>query len=371
MLGLDPGIHHKDGNMKKKIKILIICVAAVLLIGAGLVVLKTLLSSKGSEKVYYTANLETYENVIEISGTVAAAQQQTLQARSAGTVTAVYVKAGDKVKKGDVIIQLDDSEQLYNLEKQEYSMATKKLTASARELKLLETERNSLLQKVENRKVTATFDGIIADLDVAVGDSLEAKDTVGTLVNIDYLTAEVEVTETDVSKLQIGQTVNFTFPAYSGKTVSGYVTGWPAIGEITSRGATVVKVKLRIDDYPDEILPNYSFTGKIEISPTEQYVVVSRYAIGYENKEPYVVLAKGEQKKSVKVQPYGSEYVKVLEGLEGGEVLLQQSTPKRSGSNRNRTGSSGGNQGRSNGGSSSSGGFPGGGFPGGGPGGPM
>ncbi len=350
--------------MKRKIKIIIICIAVLMVIGAGLVLLKTLLGSKNDEKVFYTANVETYENVIEISGTVAAAQEQTLQARSAGTVTAVYVKAGDKVKKGDVIIQLDDSEQLYNLEKQEYNMATKKLTASARELRLLETERNSLLQKVEDRKVTATFDGIIADLDVAVGDSLEAKDTVGTLVNIDYLTAEVEVTETDVSKLQIGQTVNFTFPAYGKETVTGYVTGWPAIGEITSRGATVVMAKLRIDQYPDEILPNFSFTGKIEISPTEQYVVVSRYAIGYENKQPYVVLAKGNEKRTVKVQPYGSEYVKVLEGLEGGEVLIQQSTPKRSGMNRNRNGGSGSKK-NGNSDAGGSGGFPGGGFPGG------
>ena len=347
--------------MKKKIKIILICVAALVVIAAGLVVLKTVLSSKGTEKVYYTANVETYENIIEISGTVAAAQEQTLQARSAGTVTAVYVKAGDKVKKGDVIIQLDDSEQLYNLEKQEYNMATKRLTASERERKLLETERNSLLQKVEDRKVIATFDGIIADLDVAVGDSLEAKDTVGTLVNIDYLTAEVEVTETDVSKLEVGQKVTFTFPALSKKTVEGYVVGWPAIGEVTSRGATVVMVKLRIDDYPEAILPNFSFTGKIEISPTEEYVVVSRYAIGYENKEPYVVLAKGEQKKSVKIQPYGMEYVKVLEGLEGGEVLLQQTTPKQSGMNRNRNRNQSSTSNKNGGGAP----FPGGGFPGG------
>jgi len=347
--------------MKKKIKIILICVAALVVIAAGLVVLKTVLSSKGTEKVYYTANVETYENIIEISGTVAAAQEQTLQARSAGTVTAVYVKAGDKVKKGDVIIQLDDSEQLYNLEKQEYNMATKRLTASERERKLLETERNSLLQKVEDRKVIATFDGIIADLDVAVGDSLEAKDTVGTLVNIDYLTAEVEVTETDVSKLEVGQKVTFTFPALSKKTVEGYVVGWPAIGEVTARGATVVMVKLRIDDYPEAILPNFSFTGKIEISPTEEYVVVSRYAIGYENKEPYVVLAKGEQKKSVKIQPYGMEYVKVLEGLEGGEVLLQQTTPKQSGMNRNRNRNQSSTSNKNGGGAP----FPGGGFPGG------
>ena len=114
---------------------------------------------------------------------------------------------------------------------------------------------------------------------------------------------------------------------------------------------------------PEAILPNFSFTGKIEISPTEEYVVVSRYAIGYENKEAYVVLAKGEQKKSVKVQPYGSEYVKVLEGLEGGEVLIQQSKPRASGMNRNRPGSSSGNSKNKNSGGGMPGGFPGGGAP--------
>ena len=345
--------------MKKKIKIIIIIAVVLALIAAGLVVLKTLLSSKKTEKVFYTANVETYENVIEISGTVAAAEEQTLQALSAGTVTAVYVKAGDHVKKGDVIIQLDDSEQIYNLEKHDYNTATKRLTSSERELKLLETERATLVRKVNDRKVTATFDGIIADLKVAVGDSLAAQDKIGTLVNTDYLTAEVEVTETDVSKLKIGQKVEFTFPAYSDSTVEGYVTGWPAIGSVTSRGATIVKVNLRIDNYPEEILPYFSFTGKIEISPTEKYVVVSRYAIGYENKEPYVVLAKGEEKKSVKVQQYGREYVKVLEGLEGGEVLLQQSTPKVSGQNRNRNNNQNNNPGGGGTGSRSGGGFPG------------
>ena len=351
--------------MKKKIKILlfvIIGIAFVFLILFGL--RKLVSNNKKGGQVTYTANKETYENVIEISGTVSAAQEQTLQALSAGTVTAVYAKAGDHVKAGDVLIQLDDTEQLYNLEKQEYDMATKRVSGSARELKLMETQLLALKQKVSDRKVVATFDGVIADLDVAVGDSLEAKDKVGTIVNVDYLTAEVEITETDVSKLQVGQTVLFTFSAYSDETVTGYVTSWPAIGEITSRGATIVKAKVRIDEYPEGILPNYSFTGKIEISPTEEYVVVERYAIGYENKEAYVVLAKTGEKKSVTVIPYGSDYVKVTQGLEGGEILLQQSTPKSSGMNRNRDSSS---KNKDNNNAGGFGGMPGGGGPGGGP----
>lgn len=331
--------------MKKSVKITLICVCAAAVLAAGLIITRKVLASRKTDKTIYRANKETYENVIEISGTVAAAQEQKLQALSAGTVIGVYVKAGDKVNKGDVIIQLDDSEQVYNLEKQEYNMAAKKVSGSARELKLMETERQALIQKVQDRRVVATFDGLIADLDVAVGDSLEAKDPIGTIVNVDYLTAEVEVPETDVSKLKIGQEVEFTFNAYKDTKVIGHITGWPAIGEITSRGATIVKAKIRIDDYPEQILPNYSFTGKIQISAKEEYVVVERYAIGYENKEPFVVLAKTGEKRSVMVEPYGRDNVKVLEGLEGGEMLLQQSTPKKSGQNRNR-----GQGGRGNGG---------------------
>lgn len=345
--------------MKKKgLKIFLICLIVAAVIAGGLIGLKTILAKKNTEVVYYTVNKEIYENVIEISGTVAAAQEQTLQALSAGTVMDVFVKAGQKVKKGDVLILLDDTTEQYNLAKHDYDMDKARITGSAKELKLMQTQRLSLLRKIEDRKVVATFDGIIADFDVAKGDSLEAKDKVGTIVNIDYLTAEVEVAETDVSKLKIGQPVSFEFPAYPEAVVQGYVVSWPAIGEVTSRGATIVKVKVRIDEYPPEILPNFSFTGKIEISPKEEYLVVERYAIGYENKEPYVVLAKGNEKVPVQVQPYGRDYVKVISGLKGGERVIQQSKPMASGANRNR-----GNNSRGG----TPGGFPGGGMPGGAP----
>ena len=345
--------------VKKLVKGIIITLVVLAVIAGGLVGLRFYFNRSTEEVVTYRVKKEVYENVIEISGTVAAAQQQTLQALSAGTVMGVYVKAGDRVKKGDVIMKLDDTTEQYNLAKHDYEMDKTRITGSAKDLKLMQTQRLSLLQKIADRKVVATFDGIIADLDVAVGDSLEAKDKVGTIVNTDYLTADVEVTETDVAKLKVGQNVDFTFAAYDQAVVHGYVVSWPAIGEITSRGATIVKVRVRIDEYPAEILPNFSFTGKIQLSPTEEYLVVERYAIGYEDKEPFVVIAKTGEKKKVKVQQYGREYVKVLEGLEGNEVLLQQSKPAVSGSNRNRQGNNqGGNRQGAPGGMPPMGGMP-------------
>lgn len=324
--------------MKKNKKIILLTVFSIILIFLIVFFSRKIFSSVGKTENFYTVRKEIFENVIEISGTVEAAQEQILQALSNGTVIQVYVEEGDYVKKGDVIIQLDDTTEQYNLAKQDYNIAATKITGSEREIKLMESERLSLLQKVSDRKVVATFDGLIAQLDVSVGDSLEAKDSVGTLVNVDYLIAEVEIPETDVGKLKIGQKVEFTFSAYKDKIVYGNVIGWPQIGEITSRGATVVKAKIKIEDYPADILPNYSFTGKIQISEPEEFLLVSRNAVASENRKTYVVSKNSSEKRFVKIQPYGSGFVKILEGdVKEGEILKELTPQKTSGAMKQKS----------------------------------
>lgn len=355
-------------KMKKGAKIFIIILLLAVFVAGVLISLRFFLNRDKSVQNLYTVNKEIYENVIEISGTVSAAEQQTLNALGDGTVMEVFVKKGDAVKKGDILVQLDDSDQVYNLEKHDYEMAKTKLTGSPRDLKLMETQRLALVQKIADRKIVASFDGIVVEMDAVEGNSVERGEKIGTLVNIDYLTAEVEVPETDVAKLEVGQTVILNFNASSTEG-RGYVTGWPAIGELTSRGASVVKAQIRIDDYPPEILPNYSFTGKIQIEEPVENITVERYAIGYEDRKPYVVFAKNNEKKYVEVEPYGRNYVKILSGLKEGEVLLQSGEIPKSGAaaarNSQRQGStSNSNRGNMSGGAMPpAGGFPGGGMP--------
>lgn len=320
---------------KQKIKIAVFSMAGLAAVIVVLFAARSFLAEDDISNVTYRVRQEKYENVIDVAGVVSAAQEQTLQALSDGTVVGVFVKQGDYVKKGDIIIQLDDTTQQYNLAKHDYEMETTRISGSKKELALKETERLSLVQKIAERKVTATFDGIIADIDVAVGDSLEAKDSVGTLVDVSYLLADVEIAETDVSKLSAGQTVEFTFPAHSG-LITGYVVGWPAIGEVTSRGATVVNAKLRIDSpYPEEILPNFSFSGKIKISPDENFLIVEKYAVARDGKEAYVVKKSSDEKIKVTVRPYDVEYVRIESGdIKAGDVLKAQSSAEKSGQQR-------------------------------------
>lgn len=341
-------------KMNKYLKRFLIFIIVLAVIIIGLIITRRVRSKAKVQNVTYTVTQETYENVIEISGVVSAAKSQNLQALSSGTVVGVYVKQGDHVKKGDVILQLDDTTEKYNLARHEYDMETTRITGSARQYELMQTQRNALVQKISERKITAQFDGIIADINVSVGDALETKNTVGTLVDVSYLTADVEIAEKDVSKLKVGQKVEFTFSAINEK-VYGSVVSWPAIGSVTNRGATVVKAKVRIDEYPESILPNFSFSGKIEISPKETYLIVSRYAVGRDEGQAYVEKVDTGEKINVVVTPYDREYVKVESGLSGGEVLKQLTTPQASGFQRGGTG--GGNSGAGSRGGGNSGGF--------------
>ncbi|MDR2444786.1 MAG: efflux RND transporter periplasmic adaptor subunit [Spirochaetaceae bacterium] len=348
--------------MKKNIKkvIIIVCAAAALL--AALVVARRLKNNSGGLDRTFIVRSETYENVIEIAGNVAAAQEQTLQAAGDGTVTAVYVSEGDTVKKGDLILQLDDSEQRYNLEKHDFDMEQKRVTGSKRELALMEKQRYVLLQKIQDRTIMAAFSGLIASFTAQTGDYLEAKDNVGVIVDRSYLHSTVEIVETDAPKLRTGQNVRFSFPAYQNGTVEGYLDSFPAVGTVTSRGAAVVNAKIKIENPPPEILPNYSFTGRIEISPPVTMLLVERQAIGYENGMAYVERLGedgGSERVFVRVEPYGNSFVSITDGLNERDMLkaLQaDSVSGRSSSMRMPGAPQGGSRAPSGGGRASSGG---------------
>ncbi len=351
----------KSKPKSKFVKTLIICAIILICVFVVAFLIRNSKKTESQDNQTFTVRSEVFENVIEISGNISAAESQILQAAGEGTVQKVFVKEGDFVKKGQVIIELDAVEQRYNLAKHEYSMEQTRINGAKRELELMEHQRQVLQNKITDRMVTAYFDGIIVQLSVSEGDVVEAKDEVGTIINRDYMSASVEIVENDVHKLKKGQIVKFTFPAYEDLEVTGYVDSFPAVGRITSRGATVVDAVVKIDNPPEEILPNFSFTGEIEITPPKNYLVVERSAIGHRAGKSFAekILPDGSvQAVDVQIEPYGFEYVNVISGLQEGDVLKNQGGGLKSGRLRatSTRGSSGQNR---NSGGMSAGGMPG------------
>jgi multidrug efflux pump subunit AcrA (membrane-fusion protein) len=255
-------------------------------------------------------------------------------------VELVYVQEGDQVKAGQLLFQLNDSQERYNLANHDFQMNQERINGVSARLALMEEQRQVFLKNIRDRRLEARFDGIIGQLKLARGDYVKVQDVFGYLIDRSYLRATVEVVETDAARLKVGQPVRLSFLAYPDLKVEGVVLSYPAVGRITNRGATVLDAEIRVDDPPDEILPGYSFTGEIVSGDEERVLTVESAAIAYEDGQTYVdriipsPAADGEgqgdsgpdqtERVPVEVIPYGRNMVRIISGLEMGDRLKAQ-----------------------------------------------
>lgn len=317
--------------MKKSVLLLVIPVVLVVVLIIVFVSVKANSPGKSEESIL-TVFSETYENIIDISGNIEAADEQYIYAAADGTIEKINFEEGDNVKKGDIVLVMDDIEQQYNIANLEYQIEQKKISGSPKEIELLNLQKKVLEKNLQDRHQAARFDGIIAELSVSEGDYVEAKDKLVTIINRAYLKATVEVAEVDSTRLALNQKVNFTFPAYD-KPVVGYVSYFPSVGTITTRGATVIKTEVRIDNPPPEILTGFSFSGTITVTEPVKLILLDKRGIITQGGENFALRLSESgdfEKIKVEVEPYGRDYVKILSGLsEGDRVRLSVSKPDK------------------------------------------
>lgn len=127
----------------------------------------------------------------------------------------------------------------------------------------------------------APFDGVVTYVPVHEGETVvvgiqnSPGSTLMTLANMSVITAEVQVDETDIVNVKLGQTADVTIDAIPGKTFKGEVTeiGDNAIVRSTglatsqstasSQEAKDFKVVVRLKEPPQNIRPGLSATAKI------------------------------------------------------------------------------------------------------------
>ena len=136
-----------------------------------------------------------FTTTIDLSSYVEPNDIQKVLMRATGTVTDVFVKEGDHVKKGDVLIAIDNTDQLYSVASLEAELERIILTGSERERELTELRLESARKKLDYTKAYANFDGVVASVDVSVGDYFDAGSSAMTIIDRSTLKATVEIDE--------------------------------------------------------------------------------------------------------------------------------------------------------------------------------
>lgn len=141
------------------------------------------------------ATVGTMARTVSADGTLAAADTEDLSFGSAGTVTAVNVKAGDQVKAGQVLAEIDSAELEADVSAAEASVADaeaklsddedadasdEQITADESSLTSANDQLAAAEEALEGAKLVATIDGTIASVDVTVGEELTSGGAGGT-----------------------------------------------------------------------------------------------------------------------------------------------------------------------------------------------
>jgi HlyD family secretion protein len=114
---------------------------------------------------------------------------------------------------------------------------------------------------------------------VVIGTMNNAGTVLLTVADMSVIEAEVEVDETDIPNVKLGQIAKVTIDAMSGKTFTGKVTEIgnspiQAAGSTAASQATNFKVKVTLDGEVPEVLPGFTCTAEITTATRQQAVAI-------------------------------------------------------------------------------------------------
>ncbi|MDD3823130.1 MAG: efflux RND transporter periplasmic adaptor subunit [Sphaerochaetaceae bacterium] len=276
-----------------------------------------------------------FSQTIDISGNVEAFQTQRVVFRSTGAVTGVFVKEGDRVTKGDLLATIDDTSQSYTLANIESQIEEAKLQGSVRQVELLERQHKMALNNLDYTKAYANFDGVVASVNVDVGDYFEAGTAAMVIIDRSKLKATVEIDEIDIQSVHTGMMAQLTFDSVPGGTIEAVVDYIPMLGRTTNQGIGVLDVEIVIDNPPSAITPGFTFAGTISADEVKNMLVIPTSAVISNRRGSDTVRKKGPDGNTISVEIttkyLGEGMSEILSGsIKAGDIVLVGGTSNNS-----------------------------------------
>jgi len=278
------------------------------------------------------------------SGTVEASQVIPLTFKTAGTVDKIYVEVGDKVRKGQLLASIDDSDMqdTYNIMKAKYLQAEDaynrlKIVHDERslpEIKWEEMKSNfeqakSSLELSKNNldkcKLIAPVDGIIGRRNIEPGQSsIGLTSTPIEIVKIDNVLMKISIPENEINKIKNGQKADISVPALDEKRYKGTVTNISPVAEMMSRTYTV---KVSVNNIGHYLKPGMVCDVRMGFETNTKVLVVPNKAVSKDDEGNTYVFVVTSDSKTVKKQliTVGRYYdygIEVIEGLTEGQIVV-------------------------------------------------
>lgn len=286
----------------------------------------------GGEKNVKVMALEPKEivRINKASGTIEPLNEVKEVTKTGGTVSKINFKNGDKVRKGDVVIALEDQdvhsaylkaeanylsnksdyetrrknfqkfEQLYKeklISEDEYLTKKNTFVQGQSALKTSEAAYLSAKKDYEDLTMKAKIDGIVTDLDVKLYQKIEGKSDVFTIVDDSKMRVKTGVSVHEIAQLAVGNAaaveVEGLTDAFTGKVHE--------INPVASKDNKKYQIKVELENPEGKIKKGMYSKILVETGKKKGYLV-PRNAIVIKELYSYIFVVEDGEAKRIRIE---------------------------------------------------------------------
>ncbi len=338
--------------MKKRVFVIIGAIVLVVVI----VALNLMQQKKGKDVEVEIVKRGDIISKVTSSGIVRAKSQVDISSETIGRIEKVYFQEGEHVRKGDLLIELDDVNadasrklaraQLHQAE-QDFvrgeKLYEKELISqeSFEKIQLsYETAKAQYEQAVDSyqkTKIYAPISGKIMKINVEEGETavmgtMNYQGTVlMTVADMSRVIAVVRIDETDVPDVEVGQTVEVVVDALPDSVYPGEVTKiglMPITSQLSTETVTDFEVEIELNEFSPVLRPGMNVKADIITSQKSDVVVIPIQAAGKREIDDttaqtvFVVKENKAHLKKITLGVSSDTETEVISGVDEGDTVI-------------------------------------------------
>lgn len=285
-----------------------------------------------------------FEHFVEVNGSVESRRNVTLSPETGGLIERAFVKEGDRVEKGSLLMRLDDEvlqntikeletqlelartvfEKRSNLWKQNIGSEIQYLEAK-NSVESLESRLATAKSQLAMAYLTAPFTGTVDELFVREGEMAQPGAPAIRLVSLEDMYVEAELSEAYIGRFHKGDRAHVEFPTYD----TSFVSTVSAVSNVINRDNRTFTIELRAPKVDFLVKPNQIVVVKVKDFEMENAVVVPTNLIQMDSRGDYVYVVESTdslqvaRKAPVKRGVTYNEMTLITSGLDGTEELIK------------------------------------------------
>jgi len=288
---------------------------------------------------------ERVSQKLEALGNARANESVDISSKSSNIVTAVTFRDGERVKRGQVLVQLDDAQARADVAAAQAAV-TESQSQYDRSRELLNTQalsKSSFDQlvatlaanrarlgaaqaRLEDTVIRAPFSGRVGLRRVSVGTLISPGDVITTLDDTSVIKLDFSVPENFLASVREGLSIRASAPAFPGRTFAGSVASIDSRVDMNTRSVTVRALLAN----EDGVLKPGMFLNVTLSNDEREALVIPEEALTPEAERQFVyVVADGKvSKREVRIGGRRPGSVEVIAGLSAGERVIVEGTQK-------------------------------------------